>query len=93
MNNPLPLPQEHWASRWLVLPSWNRLHRVSQIEWIDAWDGLLYGRGKTVCGREGELCMPGVVSRLGLPRCKHCCRAMGLPAGDGNPYNHGIKDC
>jgi len=82
------LSKNHWASRWLVLPSWNRLHRVSEIEWDKEYGGKIRGHGKTVCGREGFLMMPGVMSRLGLPRCKHCCWSMGIPPGEGNPYNH-----
>lgn len=93
MGEPLRLPAKNWASRWLVLPSWNRLHRVSEIEWDEEWGGKIRGRGRTVCGRSGLLLMPGFMSRLGLPRCRHCCRMMKIPDGDGNPYNHGIKDC
>ena len=34
--SPLPLDDDHWCSRWLVLPkSWNRLHRVASITWDD----------------------------------------------------------
>lgn len=32
MSDPLPIPDEHWRSRWLVFPdSWNRLHRVAAL--------------------------------------------------------------
>lgn len=85
-NEPLPLGKKDWIRRWLVLPSWNRLHRVSSINWYD--DERLVGEGETLCGWYNVLQIPGVMSRLGLPRCKHCCRIMGIESGDGNPYNH-----
>jgi hypothetical protein len=31
--------------------------------------------------------MPGIFSRMGAPRCKRCCKAVGIPAGNGAPYN------
>jgi len=36
--------------------------------------------------------MPGIFSRMGAPRCKACCRALGLPEGDGAPYNSNLPD-
>lgn len=33
MQKPLPLDQNHWRSRWLVLPEWDMLHRVAEINW------------------------------------------------------------
>jgi hypothetical protein len=87
---PLPLPDEHWRSRWLVLPSWNRLHRVSEIVWDD--ENMIDGVGTTLCGRAGYLTMPGFLSRMGLPRCAHCCRLAGVPRGDGAPFNQDIKE-
>jgi hypothetical protein len=91
---PLPLPDEHWHSRWLVLPSWNRLHRVSDdIVWEgDDADDMVQGTGTTLCGRKGLLVMPGFLSRMGMPRCAHCCRLAGVPQGDGAPFNQGISD-
>jgi hypothetical protein len=92
LRSPLPLPVEHWRSRWLVLPTWDRLHRVSEIEWEgDDADDLRHGTGTTLCGRKGYLQMPGVLSRMGLPRCAHCCRLAGVPRGDGAPFNQGLE--
>lgn len=91
MTAPLPLPDEHWRSRWLVFPrSWNRLHRVSEMQWED--EDMIRGTGTTLCGKSGDLVMPGPVSRLGLARCAHCCRLAGIPRGDGAPFNHGIEE-
>jgi hypothetical protein len=86
----LPIPDDHWRSRWLVLPSWGRLHRVSDIEWDDEY--MIGGTGTTLCGRTGYLTMPGVFSRLGKPRCARCCRLAGVPEGDGAPFNGHIEE-
>lgn len=92
LRMPLPLDDNHWRSRWLVLPSWNRLHRVAEIAWDDDDDGMRQGVGTTMCGRTGFLVMPGIFSRMGLPRCAHCCRLTGVPTGDGAPYNDDIPE-
>jgi hypothetical protein len=70
---------------WVVLPSWNRLHAPE--EWDDPHEEMRDDRGKTVCGRRGPLSIPGVFSRMGLPRCRHCCRMTGMPQGVGSPRN------
>lgn len=88
MRKPLDIPDQHWHSRWLVFPdSWDRLHRVAEIEWDD--EDMTGGYGVTVCGRRGRLIMPGLISRLSLPRCAHCCRMLGVPRGNGSPYQSG----
>lgn len=93
MLDPLPIPTDHWRSRWLVLPSWNVLHRVASIEWTgDDEDDMRHGQGTTVCGRKGWLSMPGMLSRMSLPRCAHCCHIAGVPRGDGAPANYGIRE-
>jgi len=76
-----------WRRRWSVLPGWRRLHRVSEI--VYDWEDVA-GDGVTVCGRRGRLRMPGILSRTALPRCAHCCAALGIPRGDGAPFNEGI---
>ena len=86
---PLPIEKDHWRSRWLVLPSWNRLHRISEIKWEDA-DEMIAGDGVAVCGAKGWFCMPGIFSRMGRQRCKRCCRILGIPDGDGAPFNKNI---
>ena len=86
MAAPLPIPSDHWRSRWLVLPRWGALHRVASIEWEDPPD-MIGGQGETVCGRKGRLFMPGIFSRMSLKRCPRCCRMLGLPQGNGAPFN------
>lgn len=88
---PLEIPDAHWRSRWLVLPSWNVLHRISTIEWDDP-EQWINGEGVSVCGRSGWYSMPGILSRMGLKRCDHCCDILGVPHGNGAPANAGADD-
>ncbi len=99
---PLPIEQNYWPSRWLITDEWDALHRVAEITWgYFAKDGslgpaepddMIEGLGKTCCGLEGKLRMPGFLSRLDLPRCPKCCEIMGIPVGKGNPYNEKIYE-
>lgn len=83
---PLRLHRNNWRSRWLVNARWKVLHRISDIEWNDQ-DQWISGRGITICGQAGEFRMPGIFSRMELRRCEKCCKALGIPAGDGAPMN------
>lgn len=43
---------------------------------------------RLACGRTAtRLAVPGMFSRLSLPRCAQCCRALGGPEGNGSPKN------
>ena len=53
-------------------------------------DDQIRGEGITICGRKGSLMMPGIFSRIGLPRCSRCCDILGIPRGEGAPFNQGI---
>lgn len=89
-RKPLKLSKKRWRSRWLVLPSWRALHRVAVAEWENVADysgSYIEATGTTLCGKSGALRVPGILSRMGLPRCKECCRLLGLPNGDGAPFN------
>lgn len=88
----------HWKLAWKVLPTWGALHRVAEVTRRDAWDeaalgpideydALVHIEGVTCCGRSGALSMPGIISRMGLPRCLACCRAAGVAPGPGIPGN------
>lgn len=83
---------EDWRKRWLVLgENGDRLHRIATPE-LDVWAGDYDGEwgvlhGQAVCGRGGAFLMPDLFSRLGLPRCVDCCRRLGIPAGEGAPFN------
>lgn len=90
MLKPLKLSKKRWRSRWLVLPSWRVLHRVAEAKWKNVADyggSFVEATGTTVCGKSGELRMPGILSRMGLSRCKQCCRALDIPTGSGAPLN------
>ena len=81
-----------WHWRWQQFYGSRRavLHRVGEVKKkID--DGFVGVVGTTVCGRRGKLYMPGVVSRLEAPRCKRCCRKLGVPFGLGAPYNRLVE--
>jgi len=55
------------------------------------WDDPEYwaqdDHGQTVCGYRGWLGIPGLFSRMDVPRCRTCCRITGMPEGDGSPKN------
>jgi hypothetical protein len=61
---------------------------VSSITWED--DDAIAGHGATACGRFARLQMPGIFSRMGLKRCTACCKVVGIPPGDGAPFNEGL---
>lgn len=88
---PLYISTRDWRSRWLVFSEMEALHRVAVMKWED-FDELVEGEGKTLCGKSGQLQMPGIFSRMNSPRCEECCKLMGIPHGSGNPYNKGIYE-
>lgn len=64
------------------------LHAVATLDGdIDDGDDAACRPGRTACGRTGVLCIPGVLSRLGAPRCRRCCERTGMPHGAGSPVN------
>lgn len=83
---PFYFPTSRWFFRWLVTPDGQRLHRVTAID-ADRLESHRCAEGRTACGLETSLSVPGMFSRMGLARCAHCCRAVGIERGDGAPYN------
>ena len=81
---------DEWPWRWMVTPSWGALHRVRSGRKMR--DGRIGVIGETVCGVRAALFMPGVLSRVARPRCKRCCRKLGILQGNGAPYNSGIQE-
>lgn len=88
-----PSPANHgrwWVTTWA---GWNRLHAIPRDAVDpDDEDALeeFSSEGVTAtaaCGVSTRWAWPGVSSRLGRPRCKHCCRALGIAAGNGTPAN------
>ena len=74
---------------WMVTGGWNRLHYVpgnhDDAWWDEATD--LGIDGTSACGLTTRWHIPGVLARMGRPRCIHCCRSIGIPRGDGCPIN------
>ncbi|HEY9438048.1 MAG TPA: hypothetical protein VIS29_05240 [Streptomyces sp.] len=75
----------HW---WLTTePAARRLHAVAQSE--VTWDDIaLKGsthRCRAACGTRINATTPVLGERYKMPRCTRCCRALGIPAGDGAP--------
>ena len=81
---------------WLVpQKTWNRLHYVEGVT-FDTWDawwepesvpGYNASELTAACGRTIDATLPGIFSRIGCPRCAHCCDALGIPRGNGAPAN------
>jgi len=80
---------------WVVSRAWNTLHHVqlSDGQWAQWEPGdWLTGPVRLSCGRTAAgICVPGVITRMGAPRCTGCCRAVGYPPGKGSPKNS--ADC
>jgi hypothetical protein len=86
----------HW---WLTTAaSWNRLHAVpgdavdpnneDACERLRVDELTLTAR----CGVQAVMAWPGIFSRLGRPRCAHCCRVLGIPPGNGTPGNERARE-
>ena len=69
---------------WWDTPTGERLHSAS-VPYDPSYE--VAGNGVTACGRRLWLAIPGIFTRLGLPRCRHCCRKLGYPPGTGSPKN------
>jgi len=90
-REPIKMPTPH--QEWMVLNSWRVLHRISDIDPVDLEGDLLpNGEGVALCGASGHFMVPGLFSRMGLRRCAKCCDLLGIPRGDGNTLNGGIKE-
>ena len=74
-----------WDWVYTASPSGRRLHHVA--EWDDPTSDEPQGDGRTTCGVRGRLSIPGLLSRMGMERCKRCCDALGWPHGIGSPKN------
>lgn len=89
--------------RWLYAPpAYRVLHRLIVMKWNsdDDPESDYAGRcctGEAACGYAtkgdgnrilpGMFFIPGMFSRMGLSRCKKCCVKVGVPFGDGTPWN------
>ena len=70
---------------WLVFESSSVLHALRTQ--IQPKEGDVSCWGVTECGRLGTLYIPGMGARVGLDRCRTCCRVTGMPEGMQSPKN------
>jgi hypothetical protein len=70
---------------WVTTASGERLHAPQDIRPREGWEP--HYTGTTACDLRGNLFVPGVFSRMGMPRCLRCCAARGYPPGTGSPMN------
>jgi len=71
-----------WA--WWITSRGDALH-AADVPYDPTYD--TGGTGTTSCGRRTLLFIPGLFERMGLSRCKQCCRKLGYPTGTGSPKN------
>lgn len=73
---------------WVYAKPWRVLHAMGEgAADVDLW---AYTGVRFACGEKpkgGEAHIPGILSRMHLPRCPGCCAATGLPVGTGSPKN------
>lgn len=70
---------------WIVTGSGTKLH--APAVWDDPGYNAMDEEAETACGLRGSFCIPGPFTRMGAPRCAHCCRLTGFPTGKGSPKN------
>lgn len=84
----LPMFGRDWRMRWMYVGNGATLHRVYAIDYND---DTCEADGVTACGRMDSMSMPGILGRMGgAPRCRTCCMIVGIPIGNGAPFNEGI---
>jgi len=88
--------RDDWRSRWLQLGSRGEvLHRIESLD-VDLeneWrEEVTNAEGRSVCGRDGWFFIPGIFSRMAAKRCDRCCDLLGIPHGDGAPFNSDIEE-
>lgn len=81
----------HW--RWMTVGGGATLHRIRCFRRQEEIQFVGLENIRTVCGlSSNRVTMPGVFSRLQAPRCKTCCKRLGITYGEGCPYNEGIEE-
>lgn len=69
---------------WWVTNEGRRLH-AAEVTYDPLYQ--VAGVGRTACGKEGRLAIPGIFTRMAAERCKRCCDRLGYPRGIGSPKN------
>ena len=74
---------------WLYAPTkYDKLHCPVGEYGMPDWhaEDVTFACGRTVKAAY----IPGIFSRMGLPRCNRCCDAVGFPRGVGSPKNDDV---
>ena len=64
-----------------------RLHHLATIVNPVTADADWRADGVSTCGLRKWWMIPGIFSRMGMPRCANCCARLGWPRGAGSPKN------
>ena len=72
---------------WVYAPTrFDRLHSPAEADYDPM--GWLLEDVTMACGWQVDSAfIPGIFSRMSLPRCSRCCDKLGLPRGTGSPKN------
>lgn len=88
-------------SSWLEIAEWDwvllddaegdTLHAVGEV--INDTEEDWFGDGRTVCGIQADMFIPGLFTRMSteVVRCEACCDATGMPRGAMSPKN--VDEC
>jgi hypothetical protein len=92
-SHPIAENHGHW---WLTCGKWRRLHAITgTVLTADQMrDHIDHGTRpvlRAACTLRRRWSMPGMFSRVSAPRCAACCRALGIPAGNGTPANENYR--
>lgn len=71
---------------WAYTDGGHKLHHVAEIvgPLPHGWVGV---EGRTTCGMNASLYVPGMYSRIETERCRTCCKRLNIPSGVGSPKN------
>lgn len=80
---------------WVVFGQWDRLHHTTltaeQYEELGNWSQIHTEDDPPItltCGsKTPSIYIPGLFTRMGAPRCCHCCDRLSYPRGSGSPKN------
>jgi hypothetical protein len=72
---------------WAYTLRGERLHHLKSLsDPLEAYDARR-GPAVSTCGVPGIFAVPGLLSRMGMQRCAHCCDRLGIARGLGSPNN------
>lgn len=79
-----------WDWVYTAIVAGERLHHLATIENPETVDADWQADGVSTCGLRNRWVIPGVISRMGMPRCANCCARLGWPKGVGSPKNDDV---